>query len=59
VRVRSLGVGSPPIHRFDPIYIERDRFLVGRVWGRYTRHLARFLLVCSALSFPAKLKSVE
>ena len=23
VRVRSLGVGSPPINRFDPIYIDR------------------------------------
>jgi hypothetical protein len=24
VRVRSLGVGSPPIHMFDPIYIYRE-----------------------------------
>ena len=59
--MRSLGVGSPPIHRFDLIYIERerDRFVVGRVWGGGIRHLARFPLVCSALSPPAKLNSVE
>ena len=25
MRVRSLGVGSLPIHGFDPIYIERER----------------------------------
>jgi hypothetical protein len=29
VRVRSLGVGSLPIHMFDPIYIYRER---DRLW---------------------------
>ena len=41
---------------FDPIY---RFFVVGRVGGGYTRHLARVPLVCSALSPPAKLNSVE
>ena len=59
MRVRSLGVGSLPIHGFDPIYIEIDRLCFAEFGGRYTRHLARFPLVCPALSFPAKLNSVE
>ena len=29
MRVRSLGVGSLPIHMFDPIYIEKER---ERLW---------------------------
>jgi hypothetical protein len=33
VRVRSLGVGSPPIHMFDPIYIERDRLWLAEFGG--------------------------
>ena len=41
---------------FDPIY---RFFVVGRVWGGGTRHLARFPLVCLALSPPVKLKFVE
>ena len=40
---------------FDPIY----RFLWLAEFGGGTRHLARFPLVCPALSPPAKLNSVE
>jgi len=41
---------------FDPIY----RFCGWQsLGGRYTRHLARFPLVCPALSPPAKLNFVE
>jgi hypothetical protein len=52
--VRPLSIGL-----ILYIYRERDRFVVGRVWGGGIRHLARFPLVCSALSPPVKLKSVE
>ena len=59
MRVRSLGVGSPPIHRFDPIYRERDRLWLAEFGGGALGILARFPLVCSALSPPAKLNSVK
>ncbi len=53
--VRPLSIGL-----ILYIYIEREiDFVVGRVWGGGTRHLARFLFVCSALSPPVKLKSVD
>jgi len=41
------------------IYIERERYCGWQSLGGGTRHLARFPLVCSALSPPVKLKSVE
>ncbi len=49
---RSLSMGLV-------LYIERDRLCLAEFGGRYTRHLARFPLVCPALSPPAKLNSVE
>jgi len=57
--LRSLGVGSPPIHRFDLIYRERDRLWLAEFGEGALGILARFPFVCLALSPPVKLKSVE
>jgi hypothetical protein len=51
--VRPLSIGL-----ILYIYIEREILWLAE-FGGGTRHLARFPLVCSALSPPVKLKSVE
>jgi len=50
--VRPLSIGLI-------LYIEREIDCGWQSLGGGTRHLARFPLVCSALSPPVKLKSVE
>ena len=55
MRVRSLGIGSPPIHMFDPIYIERDRLWLAEFGGGVTRHLALVPSVSPAFFPPVDL----
>ena len=57
MRVRSLGVGSLPIHMFDPIYIERerDRLWLAEFGGGVTRHLALVPSVSPAFFPPVDL----
>ncbi len=55
VRVRSLGVGSPPIHMFDPIYIYREIDCGWLSLGGVTRHLALVPLVSPAFYPPVDL----
>ena len=53
MRVRSLGVGSPPINRFDPIYIYIDCGWLSL--GGVTRHLALVPSVSPAFFPPVDL----
>jgi len=55
VRVRSLGVGSLPIHMFDPIYIEREIDCGWLSLGGVTRHLALVPSVSPAFYPPVDL----